>query len=114
MFAADPGKFILACLLVPFIVGIFWLGWWFIANRSTLLIVDEERVSLRSGIFNRRNSEASIENIRAVRIDQTLVDRIFKCGYLKVYTTGDVPEIEQDGLPDIERLTAALRQARRV
>lgn len=113
MFAADPWKFILACLLIPFLIGVVWLVWWFIANRSTVLLVDEERVSLRTGIFNRRYAEAEIGKIRSVRVDQTLVDRIFKCGYLKVYTSGDVPEIEQDGLPDVVRLSAALRQARR-
>jgi len=113
MFAADPGKFILACLLIPFVVGIVWLAWWYVANRSTLLTIDEERVTLTSGIFNRRHAEATIGSIRGVRVDQTLVDRVFKCGYLKIYTTGDKPEIEQDGLPDVSRLSAALRQARR-
>ena len=112
MFAANPWKFILACLLAPFLIGIVWLVWWFIENRCTVLVVDEERVSLRTGIFNRRYAEAEIGKIRSVRVDQTLVDRIFKCGYLKVYTSGDVPEIEQDGLPDVVRLSAALRQAR--
>lgn len=112
MFAANPGKFVLACLLIPFVVGLFWLGWWFITNRCTVLIVDEERVQLLTGVFNKRIYEADIHSIRTVSIDQSLVDRFFKCGYLKIYTTGDNPEIIQDGLPHVARLTAALRQAR--
>lgn len=112
MFAADPGRFILACLLIPFVVGIFWLIWWFITNRCTLLTIDEERIALHTGVFNKRSTEASIPSIRGVKVEQSLVDRIFNCGYLRVYTTGDKPEIAQDGLPDVARLTAALRQAR--
>ncbi|GAB5375399.1 MAG: hypothetical protein AcusKO_18610 [Acuticoccus sp.] len=113
MFAADPGRFILACLLIPFVIGLVWLGWWFITNRCVVLTIDEERIQLQTGVFNKHIYEAEIDSIRTVRVDQTLVDRFFKCGYLKVYTTGDIPEIIQDGLPDVARLSAALRQARR-
>ena len=114
MFADEPGRFILACLLIPFVVGIFWLAWWFIINRSTIVTVDEERITLRRGIFNKISTEVEIGSIRTVRVDQTLADRIFNCGMLKVYTTGDVPDIEQDGLPDPERLRVALRGARAI
>ena len=112
MFADEPGRFILACLLIPFVVGIFWLGWWYINNRSTLIIVDEERVTLRRGLFNKENIEVEMNRIRTVRVDQTFVDRIFNCGILKVYTAGDLPDIEQGGLPDPTRLRTVLRSAR--
>ncbi len=112
MFADEPGKFILACLLVPFVIGIFWLGWWYITNRSTIVTVDAERITLRRGIFNKESIEVQMPSIRAVRVDQTFVDRIFNCGILKVYTAGDNPDLEQGGLPDPDRLRAALRNAR--
>ncbi|MBJ3777413.1 PH domain-containing protein [Acuticoccus mangrovi] len=112
MFADEPGKFILACLLVPFGVGIIWLVWWYITNRSALVTIDEERVTLRRGIFSKESVEVEMGSIRAVRVDQSFVDRIFNCGILKVYTAGDNPEIVQAGLPDPDRLRAALRSAR--
>ncbi|MEM7693284.1 MAG: PH domain-containing protein [Pseudomonadota bacterium] len=114
MFADEPGKFILACLLVPFVVGIFWLGWWYIVNRSTIVTVDDERVTLRRGVFNKENIEVEMTSIRTVRVDQTFVDRIFNCGILKVFTAGDEPDIEQGGLPDPSRLRTVMRQARGV
>lgn len=112
MFADEPGKFLLACLLIPLGVGIVWLIWWYINNRSTVVTVDEHRVSLRSGLFSKDTTEVAIRSIRTVRVDQSFVDRIFNCGRLMVYSTGDVPLIDQDGLPGPDRLRTALRQAR--
>jgi len=112
MFADEPGKFVLACLLIPFVVGIVWLAWWYISNRSTVVTVDEERVTVRRGIFSKENIEVEMTSIRTVRVDQSFVDRIFNCGILKVYTAGDNPDIVQGGLPDPVRLRTAMRQAR--
>lgn len=112
MFADEPGKFILALLLVPFIIGIVWLIWWYIVNRSTVVTVDEERITLRRGVFSKEHVEVEMPTIRTVRVDQTFVDRIFNCGILKVFTAGDNPDIVQDGLPDPDRLRTALRAAR--
>lgn len=134
MFADEPGRFIFATLLVivPLIVAVIywetaWIAysmlalaaigavtflWWFITNRSIVVTVDEERITLRRGIFSKENVEVEISSIRTVRVDQTFVDRIFNCGILKVYTAGDVPDLVQDGLPDPARLRTALRSAR--
>jgi uncharacterized membrane protein YdbT with pleckstrin-like domain len=134
MFADEPGRFILACLLVivPLVVAVIywnttWLAyamlglaavgaflflWWFITNRSIVVTVDEERITLRRGVFSKENIEVEISSIRTVRVDQTFVDRIFNCGILKVFTAGDRADLVQDGLPDPARLRTALRSAR--
>lgn len=112
MFADEPGRFILACLLVPLVIGIVWLLWWYIVNRSTIVTVDDERVTMRRGVLSKEHVEVGMETIRTVRVDQTFVDRIFNCGILKVYTAGDRPDIIQGGLPDPSRLRTALRSAR--
>lgn len=109
MFADEPGLFILAVLLIPLGVGIVWLVIWFIRIRCTLITVTDERVLLSRGIFAKERAEIELHSIRTVRIDQTFVDRIFNCGILKIYTAGDEPELQQKGLPDPERLRAALR-----
>lgn len=109
MFADDPGKFILAVLLVPLGVGIVWLIAWYIKNRCILLTVGEERVLLSRGVFAKERIEIELDSIRTVEIDQTFVDRIFNVGILKIYTAGDAPELMQKGMPDPERLRSALR-----
>lgn len=110
MFADEPGYFILAILLIPLIVGIVWLVVWYIRIRCTVVTVTDERVLLSRGIFNKERLEIELESIRTVRIDQTFIDRVFNCGILKIYTAGDSPELQQKGLPDPERLRAALRK----
>ncbi|MEM9222462.1 MAG: PH domain-containing protein [Pseudomonadota bacterium] len=112
MFADEPGRFLLACLLIPFVVGIVWLGWWYIANRTTIVTVDDERVSMRKGILSKKSIEVEMSSIRTVRVDQTFFDRVFNCGILRVYTSGDRPDLEQSGLPDPARLRTVLRQSR--
>ena len=109
MFADEPGRFILACLLIPVVVGIVWLLVWYIRIKCTLLTVGDERVLLTRGVFAKERLEIELESIRTVRVDQTFVDRIFNCGILKIYTAGDNPELVQGGMPDPERLRSALR-----
>jgi len=109
MFADEPGKFIIALLLVPLGIGIVWLVIWYIQIRCTLLTVGEERILLSRGVFAKERVEIELSSIRTVEIDQTFVDRIFNVGILKIYTAGDDPELTQGGLPDPARLRSALR-----
>jgi len=109
MFADEPGRFILAVLLIPVVVGIVWLVVWWIKTRCTLVTVGDERVLLSRGVFAKERLEIELKSIRTVEIDQTFVDRIFNCGILKIYTAGDRPELMQKGMPDPERLRSALR-----
>ena len=109
MFADEPGKFLLATVLIPVGVGIVWLFVWWLRVRTTLLTVGDERVLLTRGIFNKERLEIELQSIRTVRIDQTFVDRIFNCGVLNIFTSGDRPELIVGGMPDPERLRSALR-----
>lgn len=109
MFADEPGYFVLAVILIPFVVGIVWLVGWYIKNRCTLLTIDDERVRLSRGVFNKERMEIELHSVRTVEIDQTFADRIFNCGVLRIFTAGDKPELEQTGMPDPVRLRAALR-----
>ena len=109
MFADEPLRFVIAVLLIPLGIGVVWLIWWYVKVRCTLLTVDDERVMLSRGIFSKENYEVDLASIRSVRIDQSFADRIFNCGVLKLYTAGDRPELTVSGMPDPERLRAALR-----
>lgn len=130
MFPAEPLRFIAtiaiaaAGIVVAFLFGwalypglvvaalaLLTLGWWAITNRSTLVTVDEDRVTYRRGVFNKEHIEVELASVRTVRVDQSLVDRIFGCGKMTVISAGDLADIVQDGLPDVNRLRAALRTA---
>lgn len=109
MFADEPVQFIVAVLLIPLVIGIVWLAWWYLKHRTTTLTVADDRVTLSRGILSKERIEIELDRIRSVQIDQTLTDRLFDCGVVRIYTAGDRPEIEMRGMPDPERLRIALR-----
>jgi len=131
MFPAEPLRFALTsaigagalvlAFLVPWLfypalavaaLALAALGWWYIVNRTNVIIIDDNLIAHRKGVFNKSHVEIHVGSIRTVRVDQTLVDRIFGCGLLRVISAGDSPNIMQDGLPDVRRLREALRASR--
>lgn len=93
-------------------IALLMLGWWYLTNHSIMVTIDDERVTYRSGIFNKNHIEVELASVRTVRVDQSLVDRIFGCGQLHVISAGDKADVIQDGLPNVNALRAALRTAR--
>ena len=111
VFRDYPLRFLVCLILIPvFGVGLVLLGIWWIIARSTRLTVDEVRATLTSGILSKQVTEVQLSSIRTVKIDKTLVDRIFDVGTVSVYTAGDAPELVVKGMPDPEALAKALRR----
>jgi uncharacterized membrane protein YdbT with pleckstrin-like domain len=111
VFRDYPLRFLVCLILIPvFGVGLVLLGVWWIIARSTRLIVDEVRATLTSGILSKQVTEVQLSSIRTVKIDKTLVDRIFDVGTVSVFTSGDAPELVVKGMPDPEALAKALRR----
>ena len=111
VFRDYPLRFLVCLILIPvFGVGLVLLLVWWIIARSTRLTVDEVRATLTSGILSKQVTEVQLSSIRTVKIDKTLVDRIFDVGTVSVYTAGDAPELVVKGMPDPEALAKALRR----
>jgi uncharacterized membrane protein YdbT with pleckstrin-like domain len=111
VFRDYPLRFLVCLILIPvFGVGLVLLGVWWIIARSTRLIVDEVRATLTSGILSKQVTEVQLSSIRTVKIDKTLVDRIFDVGTVSVFTSGDAPELVVKGMPYPEGLAKALRR----
>jgi uncharacterized membrane protein YdbT with pleckstrin-like domain len=111
VFRDYPLRFLVCLILIPvFGLGlVLLLGWWIFA-RSTRMTVDEVRATLTSGILSKQVTEVQLSSIRTVKIDKTLVDRIFDVGTVSVFTSGDSPELVVKGMPDPEALAKALRR----
>jgi uncharacterized membrane protein YdbT with pleckstrin-like domain len=111
VFRDYPLRFLVCLILIPvFGVGLVLLGVWWIIARSTRMTVDEVRATLTSGILSKQVTEVQLSSIRTVKIDKTLVDRIFDVGTVSVFTSGDAPELVVKGMPDPEALAKALRR----
>lgn len=93
MFRANPLGFLLAFLLIFVGVGIFIFIYWFMQVRTTTLSISQDHVLYSQGIFSRSNAEIDLDGIRTVRVNQSLINRIFDTGTVEFYTAGDSPEI---------------------
>jgi uncharacterized membrane protein YdbT with pleckstrin-like domain len=111
VFRDYPLRFLVCLILIPvFGLGLVILFVWWIIARSTRMTVDEVRATLTSGILSKQVTEVQLSSIRTVKIDKTLVDRIFDVGTVSVFTSGDSPELVVKGMPDPEALARALRR----
>ncbi len=104
MFKAHPLGFILALLLVPVVVGAVILLIWYLKTRSTVVEVDDRDLILVQGFLSKDRTEIGLENIRSIKVHQSVFDRMFGVGKISVFTAGDEAEIKVEGLPDPDRL----------
>ena len=100
MFKSNPLGFVLAVLLVPLVIGIFILLWWYLMCISTKLEVIGNDIILTRGLLSKDTTEVDIARVRGVNVYQSLFNRIFGVGRIKIFTAGDAPEIEVTGMPN--------------
>ena len=98
MFKAHPLGFILALLLVPVVVGAVILLIWYLKTRSTVVEVDDRDLILVQGFLSKDRTEIGLENIRSIKVHQSVFDRMFGVGKISVFTAGDEAEIKVEGL----------------
>ena len=110
MFKNSPFYFLLAVLLIPaFGLGLIILLWWYVECRATKVTVTEDELMLEQGILSKSSTELSLDSVRTVQIEQSFGQRIFGTGDLKVYTSGDMPEFEVEGMPNPETLKKLIK-----
>lgn len=113
MFRNRPVLFLVCCSLIPFGIGALMLLVWWIRCLGTTLIVTDERLTLRRGILSKATNDVLIADIRNVKIEQTMWQRIFGVGSVAVSTSGQADmEIEVDGVPAPERIKAIINDRR--
>ncbi len=71
------------------------IGWWF-----TQYVLTNERLVVRSGVVARSGIEIPLENINNVLFEQTVLERILRCGDLLIESAG---ETGQSRLVDIRQ-----------
>ena len=105
MFKGNPLGFIGCILLIPVAgLGLFILLWWYVSARNTLFSIDENEIRYETGVLNKEHSEIKKSSIRAVKVRQSLLERMFGVGTVEIYTAGDSPEIVAKGMPEPHRI----------
>lgn len=95
------------------------LGWFCLAPlarwRCTHLVVTDRRLLVREGVVSRAGIDIAASSVGAVRIRQTVLERMLGCGTL-VVATHDLPERpgrerwEFDGVGHLARVAATLEE----
>ncbi|UTA47839.1 PH domain-containing protein [Simiduia sp. 21SJ11W-1] len=103
MFKARPFTFILYVLLCAVAIGFLILMVWYLKCKSTKLEIIADEVVLERGLLSKERIELGIASIRSVRVYQSFINRITGVGKITVYTAGDNPEFEVEGIPEPNR-----------
>ena len=80
------------------------------ASTVTKTSETKNDILVERGLLRKNRKELAIDKIRTVEVDQDFIDRIFGVGKIKVFTAGDLPEIEVEGLPDPNRIRELVKQ----
>ena len=98
----DLGRYavlaVAALLLVVFVLVPF-LRW-----RTTLFVVTNERVVMRSGILSRQGRDVPLQRINDVSFQHSLLERVLGCGTLVVESAGERGQVTLTDVPHVERV----------
>lgn len=79
-----------------------WLNWWFTRYQVTT-----KRISYRTGILARKGKAVPLTRITDVSFDQSVIDRIFRCGTLLIAdpATRDERGLEFKDIPRVHSVS---------
>lgn len=66
-------------------------------NSTNTMILQGDKLSYITGILSKHRQDLNINKISTISVDQTIIQRMFSVGDLRIYTTGDKPEIIAKG-----------------
>ena len=130
MFGTSPFQFIFLCLtiplgfglmfvpiipsgfewvgLLPSAFGVMSLGVWYLGSLANRLTIGDRHIRHRQGLLSKKVKEIATHKVRAVEVDQSFIQRLTDVGKVRIFTTGDVPEIVVSGLPQPDRIKQAI------
>jgi len=93
------------CLVIGF------LGYWWVLKMSTTLTITDSRSIYRQGIIHRDSSEVQHDDVRNIKIDQSLLQRILRFGDVAISSSGqDEMEIVALRIANPERIVKTIRE----
>jgi uncharacterized membrane protein YdbT with pleckstrin-like domain len=80
-----------------------WLRW-----KTTSYTLTTHRFNISTGILNKSDDDIPLAKVNSVSSDQTLIERILRCGTLTVESASDKGEIDLKDIPRIQTVRAEL------
>lgn len=108
---AAPGLYFLVAGVVGILIGGIYLLKWFIIGKTHKLTITTERTVYRTGILHRDTSEVRHDDVRNIKLEQNLKERILKFGDLAVSSSGqDEMEIVIQDIPHPQDIADLIRR----
>ncbi len=115
--SATDGNLWKSAYLVAMVVGALGfmslLAWW-LRVVNIRLVITNERVTLRTGIFSKNIREVYITDIRSTQIDQRFMQRILNTCHVEISSAAtSESEIRVDGIPYPDKVKKLIDDHRR-
>ncbi|MGH8828604.1 MAG: PH domain-containing protein [Jiangellaceae bacterium] len=110
---ATVGRLILVAIGI--IVLVVWVIWPFLSWLTTTYTVTNERLITRTGVITRTGRDIPLGRINDVAYEQSLLDRMLRCGTLVVSAASEQGQVRLKDVPSIHtvqlRLSELVRDA---
>lgn len=90
---------LLGVILLPVVVGLFFLLAAYIRYKTTELAITNKRVIAKFGFISRRTVELNINKVESIQVEQGIGGRIFDFGSL-IISGGGEPQAPIPGISD--------------
>lgn len=90
--------------ILLFALSTFQLLVWWVSTRTDQLKITDDEILWTHGLVNKKYTELGMGSVRTVQVSQSLLQRLLDAGDIRVFTTGDLPELVVRGLPDPNRI----------
>ena len=115
---AWAGDWILGWVLLPVVVGLFFLGAVWMRTRSNRWKLTSRRIEIEHGLLSKRIETLELWRVRDVEYRQSLLDRMVGVARFAITAhDGGVPALEVRGAPGdratYDRLMVAVMEARK-
>ena len=114
MFRSNPIGFILSVILCLVGIGLIILFIWWIQTKGKKITILSDKTVLREGILSKSVDEVFHVDVRNIRIQQSLFQRMFGVGGLYISSAGQSnEEIGIDGIPDPQKAKDVINSRRK-
>lgn len=102
----ELGRYVIlgvTALLVLLFFVVPFLRW-----RTTLFVITDDRVVVRSGILSRTGRDIPLTRVNDISFSHNLLERMLGCGTLVVESAGERGQVELSDIPHVERVQRTL------
>ena len=104
---------ILGIVLIPLVVGIFYLFWLWLKNKFTSYEITNLRIIVRCGFIAKRQTEIWIKDMRGVHLEQSFWERCFQIGNICIGTAAtESTEICMIGISEPQKIVDQINMLR--